>query len=125
MKTYSDLIKHTYGLLPEEFEVINAELYFQGIRLLDYIEKYEAPLKLSYLPNIAENIAKAHQWFNYAFEINQYSGSYTYAFCTKASHFKFTSRLLRNFSQAVILPNKRILSVMALKDPDISIALSS
>lgn len=89
MKTYSDLIKHTYGLLPEEFEVINGELYFQGIRLLDYIEKYEAPLKLSYLPNIAENIAKAHQWFNYAFEINQYSGSYTYAFCTKASHFKF------------------------------------
>ena len=89
MRTYSELIEQTYEFPTEEFEVVDGELYFHGMRLMDFIESYEAPLKLNYLPKIAENINRAQRWFQDAFEQLHYQGNYQYAFCTKASHFKF------------------------------------
>ena len=89
MRTYSELIQQTYSFPSEEFSIKQDELYFHDVRLLDIIEQYGSPLKLSYLPRIDENISRASNWFNEAFTKQGYQGAYTYAFCTKASHFKF------------------------------------
>ena len=89
MKTYSELIEQNFSFPTEEFSVLNNELYFHGIRLLDIIEKYDSPIKVTYLPKIEENIKKVQDWFAKAIAYNNYTGYYTYTFCTKASHFKF------------------------------------
>ncbi len=86
---YKDLINQTFFFPRHGFEERNNELYYQDIRLMDLTEKYESPLKFSYLPKISTQIQNAKRWFQNAIEKNNYSGSYTYCYCTKSSHFKF------------------------------------
>ena len=89
MNTYQNLIEQTFDFPQEEFKVINGELYFHNIRMMDLVEKEETPLKISYLPKISSQIQKAKKWFNEAIEKNNYDGKYHYAYCTKSSHFSF------------------------------------
>jgi arginine decarboxylase len=89
MKTYAELIKQNYKFPTAEFSVKNGELYFHNIRLMDIVTRYQTPAKLSYLPKVEENISRARKWFTNAFRKYNYTGTYTYTFCTKASHFKF------------------------------------
>ncbi|MBI2967980.1 MAG: arginine decarboxylase [Bacteroidetes bacterium] len=89
MNTYIDLIKQTYDFPQEGFEVIDNDLHFNGIPLMDVIEQYGTPLKLSYLPKIGDQIQKAKRLFNVAMAKADYKGSYTYCYCTKSSHFSF------------------------------------
>lgn len=89
MKSYIDLIEQTFYFPTKEFRVENGELYFNGVNLMDIINKYGTPLKLTYLPKISENIQNAKQYFKNAFEKHKYKGSYTYCYCTKSSHFQF------------------------------------
>lgn len=89
MRKYAQLIDQTFDFPTREFEVKNDQLHFHGIDLMEIIQTYGTPLKLSYLPKIEENIRYAHQIFNDAIQKKQYAGSYTYAYCTKSSHFKF------------------------------------
>lgn len=89
MKSYFDLIEQTFYFPTKEFKVENNELYFNDVRLMDIIEEYGTPLKLSYLPKISENIQKAKTLFAEAIEKYNYKGKYTYCYCTKSSHFKF------------------------------------
>lgn len=86
---YLDLIEQTFDFPTSEFEVIDNELYFHKIPLMDIIKQYGTPLKISYLPRISEQIQKAKRWFNVAMAKADYEGNYTYCYCTKSSHFSF------------------------------------
>lgn len=89
MLEYIDLIEQTFEFPTDEFKVENNELHFNNVPLMDVIKKYGTPLKISYLPKISEHIQKAKKLFNNAFQKFNYSGSYTYCYCTKSSHFRF------------------------------------
>lgn len=86
---YSDLIHQTFDFPQEPFKVVDNELYFNDIPLMEIIKKYGTPLKISYLPKISSQIQKAKRLFNVAIAKADYKGSYTYCYCTKSSHFSF------------------------------------
>ncbi len=86
---YKDLIDQTFFFPRHGFEEKNNELYYNNIRLMDLTEKYQSPLKFTYLPKISAQINNAKRWFQRAIEKNDYQGTYTYSYCTKSSHFKF------------------------------------
>jgi len=86
---YLDLIEQTFDFPTNEFEVVDNELNFHEIPLMDIIKQYGTPLKISYLPKIGEQIQKAKRWFNVAMAKADYDGEYTYCYCTKSSHFSF------------------------------------
>lgn len=89
MKRYEDLVSQTFEFPTEEFKVINNELHFHDIPLMEIISEYGTPLKLSYLPKISQNIEKARNMFQSAMKKHKYQGTYTYCYCTKSSHFSF------------------------------------
>lgn len=86
---YIDLIQQTFYFPQEGFEVIDNCLHFNGINLMEIIEKYGTPLKISYLPKISSQIQKAKRLFNVSMAKVDYKGSYSYCYCTKSSHFSF------------------------------------
>lgn len=86
---YHNLISQTFDFPQEGFEVVDNELQFHGIDLVDLIEKYGTPFKLTYLPKISEQIQKAKTIFRNAFEKHNYNGGYSYCYCTKSSHFSY------------------------------------
>jgi len=86
---YVDLIEQTFDFPTSEFEVVDNELNFHDIPLMDIIKQYGTPLKISYLPKISEQIQKAKRLFNVAMAKADYDGDYTYCYCTKSSHFSF------------------------------------
>ncbi len=87
--TYSDLINQTFEFPQEGFKVEDNDLYFHDINLMDIIEQYGTPLKITYLPKISSQIQKAKRLFNVAMAKVDYKGKYTYCYCTKSSHFSF------------------------------------
>ena len=89
MRKYVDLIDQTFDFPTKEFKVIKDELHFHGVNLMEIIKTYGTPLKLSYLPKIESNIKYAYKIFQDAIKKHNYEGSYTYAYCTKSSHFRF------------------------------------
>ncbi len=89
VNSYHDLIKQTFDFPQTEFQVEDNELTFNNIPLMDIIEQYGTPLKLTILPKIAEQIQKAKKLFNVAMAKADYKGKYTYCYCTKSSHFSF------------------------------------
>ena len=89
MNRYIDLIQQTFDFPTKEFTVENNELYFNGVNLMEIIDTYGTPLKLTYLPKISENIQKAKTYFGNAIATHNYQGKYTYCYCTKSSHFSF------------------------------------
>lgn len=86
---YIDLIEQTFEFPQEGFEVIDNQLHFNGIPLMDIIGQYGTPLKITYLPKISAQIQKAKRMFNVAMAKADYEGSYLYCYCTKSSHFEF------------------------------------
>ena len=94
---YIDLIDQTFNFPQDEFKVIDNELYFNNIPLMDIIAQYGTPLKISYLPRITEQILKAKKMFNVAIAKADYNGEYNYCYCTKSSHFSFVlEEVLKN-----------------------------
>ncbi|MBO3270713.1 MULTISPECIES: arginine decarboxylase [Hymenobacter] len=89
MDTYHDLISQTFDFPSQGFTVENDELQFHDIDLMALIEKHGTPLRLTYLPKISSQIQRAKEWFAQGIENIGYQGSYSYAYCTKASHFSF------------------------------------
>jgi arginine decarboxylase len=85
---YKDLINQTFYFPQEEFKLVDNNLQFHDIDLMELVEKYGTPLKYTYLPKISENINRAKTWFNNAIEKQNYKGRYNYCYCTKSSHFK-------------------------------------
>jgi arginine decarboxylase len=86
---YIDLIEQTFDFPQEEFKVIEDELYFNNIPLMDVIKQYGTPLKITYLPKITSQIQRAKRLFNVAMAKSDYDGEYNYCYCTKSSHFSF------------------------------------
>ena len=86
---YIDLIEQTFDFPTEEFKVIDNELYFHDIPMMDVIKQYGTPLKISYLPKISHQIQKAKKIFAVAMAKSLYDGKYNYCYCTKSSHFSF------------------------------------
>ena len=89
MDTYHDLISQTFDFPTADFTVQDHELRFHGIDLMALVEKYGTPLRLTYLPKISSQIQRAKQWFAEGIASTGYTGSYSYAYCTKSSHFRF------------------------------------
>lgn len=90
MKTrYIDLIEQTFDFPQDEFKVIDEELYFHDLPLMDIIKQYGTPLKITYLPKISDQIQKAKRLFNVAIAKADYKGEYFFSYCTKSSHFSF------------------------------------
>lgn len=98
MKThYQDLIEQTFEFPQEEFSVEEGDLSFHDVPLMDIIKQYGTPLKITYLPKISSQIARAKKLFNVAMAKVDYKGSYNYCYCTKSSHFSFVmEEALRN-----------------------------
>ena len=78
--TYRDLIEQTFYFPQEGFEVIDNNLHFYGIDLMEIIKQYGTPLKITYLPKIGSQIKKAKRIFNVAIAKADYKGSYTYCY---------------------------------------------
>jgi len=87
--TYRDFVDQTVDFPQDGFEVKDHQLQFHGVELMKLIEEYGTPLKLTYLPSISKQIKKARYHFGQAMEKVNYSGKYTYCYCTKSSHFAF------------------------------------
>lgn len=99
MKTnYIDLIQQAFEFPNEEFNVNeDGELEWFNIPLMDVIKQYGTPLRICYLPKIAENIRKVRRMFNVAFAKVDYDADYNYCYCSKSSHFEFVmSEVLKN-----------------------------
>jgi len=88
MQTYQEFLKQSFYFPPKGFNVIEDELYFHGVNLMELIETYKTPLRFTYLPVISEKIQEARSYFHTAMQKVDYRGSYTYCYCTKSSHFK-------------------------------------
>lgn len=86
---YLDLIEQTFEFPQDEFTVEEGELKFHDIPMMDLIEQYGTPLKITYLPKISSQIQRAKRMFNVAMAKVDYKGSYHYCYCTKSSHFSF------------------------------------
>lgn len=86
---YIDLIEQSFEFPSEEFKVENNELYWYDVPLMDLIKQYGTPLRIAYLPKIAQNIKTARRMFNVAMAKVEYQGDYNYCYCTKSSHFSF------------------------------------
>jgi len=86
---YSEFIDQTLYFPQEEFTYESESLHFHGINLMNVIEKFGTPLKITYLPKISQNIQRAKKWFAEAIDKNGYRNGYRYCYCTKSSHFSF------------------------------------
>jgi arginine decarboxylase len=94
---YIDLIQQTFNFPQEGFNVVDNNLLFNEIPIMDIIKQYGTPLKITYLPKISSQIEKAKRLFNVAMAKADYKGSYTYCYCTKSSHFSFVlEEVLKN-----------------------------
>ncbi|MDR0364572.1 MAG: arginine decarboxylase [Bacteroidales bacterium] len=90
---YRDLIQQTFDWPQTGFDVDDdGNLYFHDIPLMDIIDKYGTPLKITCLPNISEKIQKARRLFNVAMAKVDYDADYYYCYCTKSNHFEFVMR---------------------------------
>ena len=56
---YRDLIEQSFEFPNEEFNVIENDLEWFGVPLMDIIKQYGTPLRIAYLPKIGQNIQKA------------------------------------------------------------------
>ena len=97
MRRYIDLIRQTFDFPTEDFSETDGNLNFQGVPLMEVVEEFGTPVKITYLPKISDNIQKAKRFFNNAMKKYGYEGSYQYCYCTKSSHFEFViSEALKN-----------------------------
>jgi arginine decarboxylase len=87
--TYTDLVKQTFDFPQEGFEVKENNLFFNGLDMRKLIDKYGTPFKLTFLPKIGMQVAKAKKMFADAIKKHRYEGKYYYCYCTKSSHFSF------------------------------------
>ncbi|MCK9311045.1 MAG: arginine decarboxylase, partial [Bacteroidales bacterium] len=87
---YIHLIEQSFEFPNEEFTVNSEnELQWFNIPLMDIIKQYGTPLRIFYLPKVAQNIQRCRKMFNVAMAKADYEGDYNYCYCTKSSHFSF------------------------------------
>lgn len=85
---YFDLVDQTFEWPQPEFQLNKDQLEFHGIPMMELVERFGSPLRITYLPKIGENIRLAHGWFRDAMRKLNYPGAYHYCYVTKSSHFR-------------------------------------
>ena len=85
--TYFELVDQTYDFPQNGFALKNGTLSFHNVDLIQLIEKYGTPFRLTYLPSIEKKIKTARKLFNDAIKEHNYSGQYEFCYCTKCCHF--------------------------------------
>jgi len=94
---YIDLVDQTFEWPQNEFNLQQNQLSFHGIPMMDLVEQFGSPLRITYLPKIGENIRLAHGWFREAIKKLDYPGAYHYCYVTKSSHFRHvTEEVIKN-----------------------------
>lgn len=88
MQSYLEFLDLSVGFPQEGFDVVDDELFFHDINLMEVIETYGTPLKFTYMPLISKKIQQAKKLFADAIAKHNYHGTYTYTYCTKSSHFR-------------------------------------
>ena len=63
MQSYEEFIDLSVGFPQEGFEVIDDELYFHDLNLMEMIETYGTPLRFTYVPLISKKIQQAKLLF--------------------------------------------------------------
>ena len=89
MQSYAEFLDLSVGFPQDGFDIIDDELYFHDLNLMEMIETYGSPLRFTYLPIISKKIQQAKLLFQTAIVKNNYRGGYKYCYCTKSSHFSF------------------------------------
>ena len=56
MQTFFEFIDQSFDFPPEGFQVLDDELYFHGINVMELIETYKTPLRFTYMPIISERV---------------------------------------------------------------------
>ena len=85
--SYKGLIQENFEFPQGAFQLSDNNLSFHNISIKNLISKYGTPLRLVYLPQIAEQIKKAKFNFQEALKKNNYNGTYQYCYCTKCNHY--------------------------------------
>lgn len=94
---YIDLIDQSFEFPQEGFEVMDNELLWYDINLMDIIKQYGTPVKLTYLPRITQKIEESRKLFGVAMAKSLYEGKYHFSYCTKSSHYAFVlEEVLKN-----------------------------
>src|SRR5690606_21657470 len=88
MQSYQEFLDLSVGFPQDGFDIIDDELYFHDLNLMEMIETYGTPLRFTYLPIISKKIQQAKILFQTAILKHNYRGTYKYCYCTKSSHFK-------------------------------------
>ena len=78
--TYKDLVEQTFTFPQEDFMLKNDLLQFNGLDVMALVKKYGTPMKLTYLPKIGMQIARAKKMFAHAMKKHKYEGSYNYCY---------------------------------------------
>ncbi|KXK41186.1 MAG: Orn/DAP/Arg decarboxylase 2 [Bacteroidetes bacterium OLB11] len=99
--TYTDLVNQTFHFPQEGFHVKDNYLQFNELDLKRLIDKYGTPFKLTYLPKIGMQVAKAKKMFHDAIKKHKYDGNYYYCYCTKKLSLQFL--LLKKHSSTVFI----------------------
>ncbi len=61
--SFKDLVEQTFDFPQTEFDVNDDKLMFNNIELMDIVQQYGVPLKITYLPKIGEKIRFANDLF--------------------------------------------------------------
>jgi arginine decarboxylase len=67
VQSYREFLELSVEWPQEGFEVIDDELHFHGINLIELAETYGTPLRVTYLPIIGKKIQQARLYFQEAF----------------------------------------------------------
>ena len=98
---YFDLIDQTFDWPTQQFDLQENNLTYFNLPLMNVIQKYGTPLRITFIPRIGEKIEEARSWFNKAFNEIDYPGSYEYAYCTKSSHFSFVMKEVLSYGASI------------------------
>ena len=66
----------------------DGRVLWNGLDLNNIAKVYGTPLKLTYVPAVAKNVAAGRDMFHAAMERHGYQGKYRYCYCTKSNHFR-------------------------------------
>lgn len=87
---FKDYILNSYKLtekLNAYLEVKGSDLFYNDIKLLDLVSKYETPLSVAYTPSIQRNIKTLKEIFTNAILKYNYKGEFLYTYATKANYY--------------------------------------
>lgn len=119
MEEYLQFINQKNDLGGSSFKVIDHQLWFHGVNLMEIMETHGTPLKFTYLPTISSKIKSMLRLFRTAIAVCSYNGKYTYCYATRSAHFSYIlEEVLRNEIGLEISSAFDIAVILALSSAD-------